>query len=244
MIGSYRGLLGLATLIAGLVPSDPPPEPEVDLAEAAKVMDDLAAAGIASPDVLEAAGSPARFIVTARKCLAAQSFLASFGEPHVTDVGRLLAPSKSIERDEALEAAALAQVIDDLPTFHGRPLARRLPDGSITSTRPTIDEARRDPNAFARYVEAGIVVDARGFRENTRVTLDRPGAASEAPLRYSAEPRLHPAGRCTCDGAGAGTCGWCEMNRRREIRDARPVMRDQQRKAGRARARRKARRGW
>jgi len=225
MIGSYRGLLGLATLIAGLVPSDPPPEPEVDLAEAAKVMDDLAAAGIASPDVLEAAGSPARFIRTARRCLAAQIRLAWFGEPGITDVGRLLAPRSMAELAEAhraVDEARRGRAAADVEADEAY-LARVRTSMCGAAGQVTIDEARRDPNAFARYVEAGIVVDARG---------------------YSAEPRLHPAGRCTCDGAGAGTCGWCEMSRRREIREARPVMRDQQRKAGRARARRKARRGW
>ena len=65
MMRGHRGLLGVVAMLAAFgLEGPPPPEPEIDLAEVAKVLDLLAAAGIASPDVLEAAGSPARFIVT------------------------------------------------------------------------------------------------------------------------------------------------------------------------------------
>lgn len=73
---------------------------------------------------------------------------------------------------------------------------------------------------------------------------------------------LHPTGRCTC--GGEGRCAWCEMDRRRERREARQAQRTarlqddaprdlltanlvtQERKAAhrKARARQKARRGW
>ncbi|MEK9899157.1 MAG: hypothetical protein VW516_00225 [Rhodospirillaceae bacterium] len=91
MIRGYRGIMGVALLLAGLAPYEAPREPEVDLGEVAKVLDLLAATGIASPEVLEAAGSPARFVDTARQVLAAHEFYKTIGQ-HITDVGQLLAP--------------------------------------------------------------------------------------------------------------------------------------------------------
>jgi hypothetical protein len=241
MIGRHsRGLLGVVAMLAAFGLSPPPQEPEIDLAEVAKVLDLLAAAGIASPDVLEAAGSPARFIVTARKVLAAQAFLASFGEPGITDVGRLLAPSKAIERDDQIEAAALSRVIDDLPAFHGRPLARRLPDGSVTSTRPTIDEARRDPDAFARYVMSDHH-PTMTRRERGPVDFKRAGEESRARRVVIAS---------TSGQAGyleVGPDGW-RSSAPVIKRSKRPAKsrdeRDEQAADRKARARRKARRGW
>lgn len=261
MIGRHsRGLLGVVAMLAAFgLEGPPPPKPEVNLGEAEKVMDELHAAGINSLEVMEAAGDPSKFVETARRCLDAQPLLAAMGEPGVTDVGRLLAPSKAIERDEALESAALARVIDDLPTFHGRPLARRLPDGSITSTRPTIDEARRDPDAFARYVMSDHhpamtsrphgPVDFKRAGEESRArrairrTFHSP-TASDIAAAKRIEAALHPAGRCTCEGAGAGDCDWCVMNRRREAREHRADLRDAQAAGRKTSARKKARRGW
>jgi hypothetical protein len=91
VIRGYRGIMGVALLLAGLAPYEAPREPEVDLGEVAKVLDLLAATGIASPEVLEAAGSPARFVDTARQVLAAHEFYKTIGQ-HITDVGQLLAP--------------------------------------------------------------------------------------------------------------------------------------------------------
>lgn len=147
-----------------------------------------------------------------------------------------------------VEARALSLVIDDMPTFHGRPLARRLPDGSITSTRPTIDEARRDPDAFARYVMSDQH-PAMAYRAPGPVDFKRAGEESRARRTILAAAEridafLHSAGKCTCGGGGTGDCDWCVMDRRRAAREDRPAKRDEQAADRKARARKKARRGW
>lgn len=91
MIGRHHiGLLGQALLLLGVVPLPPPREPENDMAAVEKVMQELAAAGISAAAVLDAAGSPPRFVETAQKCLSMQAALAAQGQPSV-DVVYLLA---------------------------------------------------------------------------------------------------------------------------------------------------------
>lgn len=98
MIGNHRiGLLGQALLLLGVVPLPPPREPEIDIAAAEKAMQDLAAAGISGPEVMEVAGSPTRFAETAQKCLSMQAALAAHGRPSV-DVRHLLAQHDELVR--------------------------------------------------------------------------------------------------------------------------------------------------
>lgn len=109
MIGRHHiGLLGQALLLLGVVPLPPPRKPEIDIAAAEKAMQDLAAAGISGPEVMEVAGSPTRFAETAQKCLSMQAALAAHGRPSV-DVRHLLA-----QHDELVRGRPSA-----MPALHG-----------------------------------------------------------------------------------------------------------------------------
>lgn len=302
----HRGLLGVVAMLAAFglsPPPSPPPEPDIDLDEVAKVLDLLAAAGIASPDVLEAAGSPARFIVTARKCLAAQAFLASFGEPGVTDVGRLLAPRSGAgvadmhrDRDEARRGATAADIESD-EAYLARARASVQPKATTGAAgQVTEEQARRDPDAFARYVmsdhqpamtsrphgpvdfkragelsraaastlkplaqpptPAGLVQYEAGW--TITVTEEPDGFAARLTDTATGKPKpmdcferkhfgdLHFSGWATPDEVFAAARGWATKH---PTRSAKPKIprgdhRDEQAADRKARARKKARRGW
>lgn len=129
----------------------------------------------------------------------------------------------------------------------------------VSAGQVTEEQARRDPDAFARYVMSDHhpamtsrphgPVDFKRAGEESRArrairrTFHSP-TASDIAAAKRIEAALHPAGRCTCEGAGAGDCDWCVMNRRREAREHRADLRDAQAAGRKTRARKKARRGW
>lgn len=78
----------------------------------------------------------------------------------------------------------------------------------------------------------------------------------EARATVAMDRFLHPAGRCTCGGGGGGNCEWCVMDRaradkavaaernRQETLELRRDLRPKQATARKAKAAKKARRGF
>lgn len=215
-----RGIMLALATIGGLGLAIPPPrEPEIDLGEVEKVASELTAADINVHDVLAAAGSPDRFVETGRRCIAMRTALQAQGV-ETTDVAALLKHAEMLG-----EQISFAE--------RHRPLL-----GLSVSTPGMTREIER----FQAY-ESHLC----------KLAQVSPAPRISPPVRHATPPTtadrnafafLHPAGRCTCKGSGDGDCAWCEMNRRRELREGRPVMREHQRGKRRAAARKKARRGW
>lgn len=76
--------------------------------------------------------------------------------------------------------------------------------------------ATKVPRTLAELRAAGVTIG-----QDFAARPDAAVAITEAkrPPDKAVERPLHPAGRCTC--AGEGTCEWCDMNRRRELREQR-----------------------
>lgn len=263
MIGRHsRGLPGVVAMLAAFgLGGPPPPKPE----EAEKAMDELHAAGINSLEVMEAAGDPSKFVETARRCLDAQPLLAAMDEPGVTDVGRLLAPTRVLLQADAAEAAALARAIDDisLPTasagtssetedaYRARLRAKMARPTQRESDRGMIMQGAGGPVDFKRAGE-----ESRARRVVHHVTAADVEADKVFLAQVHASRLGHLPRRMTIEDVhGGGQAGLLEVgpdgwrssavviksrNRPAKSRD----QRDAQAADRKARARRKARRGW
>jgi len=153
---------------------------------------------------------------------------------------------------------------------------RRGPGRQLRDERERVGEPLRILAAYAGMTptqvgefERGVVVPTPEQWSRLREALPGlgdmeapPTEAERSPVVVGIDRALHPAGRCTC--VQAGTCEWCEMNRRRELREARAERRreekalrarhaelamagapvEQPAKRNRSRAAKKARRGW
>jgi hypothetical protein len=151
---------------------------------------------------------------------------------------------------------------------------RRGPGRQLRDERERVGEPLRVLAAYAGLTTVELGEIERGLRIPTPKQWaalqdalpdlgEMEAPATEAERRPTVpQPNLHPAGRCTC--AGEGTCEWCEMDRRRELREARKSKRaalqaslgaqalrgvqvdhrtaKQERRA--AKARKRARKGW
>lgn len=108
---------------------------------------------------------------------------------------------------------------------------RRGPGGQLRDERERVWEPLRILAAYTHLTAVELGEIERGVRIPTaeewaalQVALPDLGPMEAPPTAAERrptipQPNLHPAGRCTC--AQTSTCEWCEMDRRRELREAR-----------------------
>lgn len=240
MIGRHRiGLLSQALLMLGVVPMA---EAVARMAERqerelAEVTRELAAAGLDAEQIKLAFGE-SDFVNRARLCLQVDHILRASGQggdtSTVISMARdLLGPERPIISFTAPQAAAVS-----LLEVSGR----RGPGRQLRDERERVGEPLRVLAAHAGLTAVELGEIERGVRIPTaeewaalQVALPELGPMEAPPTEAERSPvvqarsevtdlvlhtrLIHPAGRCTC--AGEGTCAWCEMDRRRELREAR-----------------------
>jgi len=228
--------------------------------ELADLMADISAAGLDAVEIKLAFGER-EFMVRARLCLQVNRVLQAteqVGKTH--DVISLVRDMLGQERP-AITAPPMGSDVQIKAAGHRGP-GRQLRDERerILQRGPLI--RGRDADAPLALPELGEMEAAPTEAERSPAVIDQSLSAAAAPRGAGLDCALHPAGRCTC--AQQGTCRWCEMDRRREIREARKTNRaamqaslgaqalrgaevdyrtaKQERRA--AKSRRKARKGW
>lgn len=246
MIGHRRiGLLAQALMLLGVGPvvgeaASIAARKERELAD---LMADISAAGLDAVEIKLAFGER-EFMVRARLCLQVNRVLQAteqVGKTH--DVISLVRDMLGQERP-AITAPPMGSDVQIKAAGH------RGPGRQLRDERERVDEPLR------------VMEAAPTEAERSPAVIDQSLSAAAAPRGAGLDCALHPAGRCTC--AQQGTCRWCEMDRRREIREARKTNRaamqaslgaqalrgaevdyrtaKQERRA--AKSRRKARKGW
>ncbi len=285
MIGRHRiGLLAQALMLLGVGPvvgeaASIAARKERELAD---LMGDISAAGLDAVEIKLAFGER-EFMVRARLCLQVNRVLQAteqVGKTH--DVISLVRDMLGQERP-AITAPPMGSDVQIKAAGH------RGPGRQLRDERERVGEPLRVLAAYAGLTPVEIGEIERGIRiptaeewaalqaalpelgemeappteaERSPVVIDQSLSAAAAPRGAGLDRAIHPAGRCTC--AQQGTCRWCEMDRRREIREARKTTRaamqvslgaqalrgaevdyrtaKQERRA--AKSRRKARKGW
>ena len=134
----------------------------------------------------------------------------------------------------------MALALGVLPVGHGKASVlevngRRGPGRQLRDERERVGEPLRILAAYTGLTAVQIGEFERGVAVPTpeqwaalREVLPDLGEMEAPPTEAERSPvvidrALHPVGRCTC--AQHGTCRWCEMNRRRDLREARKLRR-------------------
>jgi len=253
VIGRHRiGLLAQALMLLGVGPvvgeaASIAARKERELAD---LMGDISAAGLDAVEIKLAFGER-EFMVRARLCLQVNRVLQAteqVGKTH--DVISLVRDMLGQERP-AITAPPMGSDVQIKAAGH------RGPGRQLRDERERVGEPLQ-----AALPELGEMEAPPTEAERSPVVIDQSLSAAAAPRGAGLDRAIHPAGRCTC--AQQGTCRWCEMDRRREIREARKTTRaamqvslgaqalrgaevdyrtaKQERRA--AKSRRKARKGW